>query len=282
MTKAIKNIFIPVNFSDTSDSAIYAGIAMCKRHHAALHLLHIETEKECLYLYGKKLWLSIGSLEREVTRLNQLEAHAKRIRMESNIECFFHTGKGVFHEVLATKSKDFYGDLIILQKGNSSWFDAIKRHSLSKILKNVGCPVLTIPAGKWSLSFKNIFFPLRPIFPGIKKLEAALPIIQRNKARVSLFAAWNPLKEKTTIRTASMLMQKADNILSRHHITVEKEISSTADVAKEVVRRAVEKDSDLIVISASVKKGFASIFTRSYTEKVIDSSPIPVLSVLVS
>ncbi len=103
MLRSINNIFIPVNFSEASDSAIYTGIAMCKRHHAALHLLYVESENTFIYPPGKKPGVSILMLEREMDRLNQLEAQAKRIGRENDIDCFFHTGKGVFPKVLATK-----------------------------------------------------------------------------------------------------------------------------------------------------------------------------------
>ncbi|MEJ6981291.1 universal stress protein [Pedobacter sp. P351] len=274
MTKQLKNIFVPINFSDSADSAIYAAIAMCKRHHANLHLLHVEKESIFIYPPGKTHVTFLNMLKTEVERADNLEKHAKKIQEQSNINCFFHTGTGVFHEVVATKAKDFYCDLIILQKSSSPF--SLLGNSAYEILKKVSCPVLTIPSGKWSLYFKNIFYPIRPIQSAMQKLDIALSIIKKNQAKVSIFGALKNLSEMSVVAKFS---QKVDNLLSKDKIKVETEISSSIDPAKEVVKRAVEKDSDLIIISATIKKGFTSFFTRNYTERVINNSPIPVLSV---
>lgn len=276
MTGQLKNIFVPVNFSESSDSAIYAAIAMCKRHGAHLHLLHIEPGSLLKYSPRRGLDISLSMLKPEVEEANRLEKRAQEIRETSNISCFFHTGTGIYHEVLAAKAKDFYCDLIILQKTSPPHRFPFGGHSAYKILQHVSCPVLTIPSGKWALYFKNIFYPVRPIQTAMHKFEVALPIIQINEAKVSLFAA---LKSLSEMSIAEKFIKRVDNLLSKDKIRIETEISSSNDVAKQVVKRAVEKDSDLIIISATVKSGFKSLFTNNYTQRVINSSPIPVLSV---
>lgn len=279
MSEPIKNIFIPVNFAASADHAIYAGISMCKRHGANLHLLYIERESTLIHPPGRMPGAALTLLKGEMERAAELENRARKIQEESKVTCFFHTGKGNFHEVLAKKTCDFYCDLIIIQKPASILSFSLKRHSAYKVLKYANCPVLIIPTGKWASYFKNIFFPVRPIQSGIQKLEIALPIIKKNRADVSLFAA---LKNLSEMGIAANFIQKADNLLSKNNIKVETEINSSDDIAKQVVKRAIEKDSDLIIISATIKGGFASLFSRNYTEKVIDSSPIPVLSVKVT
>ena len=278
MIRPLKNIFIPINFSYSADNAIYAAIAMCKRHNANLHLLYIEKASTFIYPSGRTAGTSLNVLKTEVERADKLEKQARKIQEENNINCFFHTGTGAFYEVLAAKSKDFYCDLILLQKSMHTTPFSFTDRSAYKILKHVSCPVLTIPPGKRSLYFKNIFFPVRPIPFGTQKLEVALPIIKRNQARVSLFGA---LKDLSEMGTTSKFIQQVNNLLSKDKIKVETEINSSNDVATEVVKRAVEKDSDLIIISATIKKGLKSLLTSNYTEKVIDNSPIPVLSVKV-
>ena len=276
MTRPLKNIFVPVNFSDSADSAIYAAVAMCKRHNATLHLLHIQKERMFLYPPVRKPWTWLDVLKSKVDKAGQLEKQTKQIQEESNITCFFHTDSGTFHEVLATKTKDFYCDLIILQKSSDMKPFSLSNHNAYNILKHVSCSVLIIPSGRWSLNFKNIFFPVRPIQSGLQKLEVALPIIEKNQAKVSLFGA---LKNLSEMSTASKFIQQLDKLLSKDKIKVETEINTSDNVAKEVVKRAIEKDSDLIIISTTIQQSFAALFSSSYTERVINRSPIPVLSV---
>ncbi|MFD2163312.1 universal stress protein [Paradesertivirga mongoliensis] len=276
MTGQLKNIFVPVNFSESSDSAIYTAVAMCRRHGAHLHLVHIEPESIFNYYPRRGLYISLNMLKPEVEEAIRLEKRAQEIRETNHINCFFHTGTGIYHEVLAAKAKDFYCDLIILQKNSHPHRLALSEHSVYKILKHVSCPVLTIPSGKWALYFKNIFYPVRPIQTAMQKFEVALPIIRRNEAKVSLFAA---LKSLSEMSIAEKFIKRVDHLLSKDKIKIETEINSSNDAAKQVVKRAVEKNSDLIIISATIKSGFKSLFTHNYTERVINNSPIPVLSV---
>ncbi len=138
---------------------------------------------------------------------------------------------------------------------------------------------MTIPTEKKYLNFKKILFPLRPATSGLDKFEIALPIIKRNKSKVLLFAPIQDNKTAIELETANDLINKADHLMRKGNVFHENEINVTQDMALEVVKKAIEKKSDLIIISASIKKGLISLFTQNYTEKVINNASVPVLSV---
>lgn len=279
MNKTIRNILVPINFSNSSEGAISTGIAMCKRHQAVLHLLHVKKESMFVYPPGKNARIASLALEAEVARLDQLELQAQRIQRENNISCFYHLGNGHFHNAVAEIAEDFYCDLIIVEKSrHSGFFYFFNSNNAYKILKQAKCPVLTIPTEKKYLNFKKILFPLRPSTSGLDKFEIALPIIKRNKSKVLLFA---PIQDNNTaiLKTANDLINKADHLMKKGNVFHENEINITQDMALEVVKKAIEKKSDLIIISASIKKGLISLFTQNYTEKVINNASVPVLSV---
>lgn len=253
---------------------------MCKRHKAALHLLFVKEENTFVYPPGKNPKLLEMILAADHATQNQLERKAKEIERDSEISCFYHTAEGPVHKAVARKATDFYCDLILLEKNSTNgFFSLLKKNSVYKILKEVSCPVLTIPSRKKALSFKKVLFPIRPLTLGLDKLEVALPIIKQNRAKVTLFSPVQKNKHSEELDIVNDLVDKADYHLSVHNVDFEKEMNFTNDKAAEVISKAVEKGSDLIIISATLNKGLSMLFQRDYTEKIVDSSPVPVLSV---
>ena len=63
------------------------------------------------------------------------------------------------------------------------------------------------------------------------------------------------------------------------NVQLERDMGATSGSAAVVVEKAIEKKSDLIIITASITKGVKSFFTSNYTEKVMNNPFVPVLSV---
>jgi len=279
MKNTIQHILIPINFSDSADAAITTGIAMCKRHHAALHLLYVKEENTFVFPPGKFARNLELVLEAEMTTLDKLEIQAKKIEKEHGLDCFFYVAEGPMNKAVASIAEDFYCDLIILEKTHKAQlFNFVKNNSASKLTDYVKCPVLTIPTETNYQDFKNVLFPVRPAPAGMGNLEVALPIIKENDSNVLLF----PLKQKENLNqqeTVSEFNSRTADLNGIGHIIIDDKVNVSVDMAQDVVRKAMEDCSDLIIVTASIKKGLKSLFTRNYTEKIIDNSPVPVLSV---
>ena len=283
MKDSFKNIIIPLNFSESSANALKTGIAMCKRHGAMLHLLHIKENKNLVFPPCKNPLILEMVLEAEVATLSRLESLAQRITAQHNIVCFFHTAEGPYYQAIPSKAKDLYCDLIIMEKNHSGkGFSLLKTNSICKVLEHANCAVLTVPHERAFPDFKNVLIPVRPLRAGLEKLRTTLPIIKKNKSSVLLFSAQKPEMKKEQRQTVDTLMQKADQLISKDDVRVEKELNVAKDMAREVVKKAIEKKSDLIVITATLHKGLKAIFTRDYTQKVIEDSPVPVLSIKIA
>lgn len=278
--KAFKDILIPVNFSESSDHAIRTGVEMCKRHQTALHLLFVSQEHNLAIPPGKNAGVFEMAVAAKVALQDEMEAQAKRIEQEHSIDCFFHTAEGVFHTAVAETADDFRCELIILQKsGSKGIFEMGQTSRIYKIIKHAACPVLTIPAKKPVLNFRKVLFPVRPLVSALEKLDVALSIIKKNHSRVLLFSAVNKRNQAAEIPLVNELTNRACYQMGINDIDIEKELNVADDMAREVVNKAVERKSDLIIITATIKKGLKALFYKNYTEKVISSSPVPVLSV---
>ncbi|HEY0896319.1 MAG TPA: universal stress protein [Sphingobacteriaceae bacterium] len=282
MAQNFKNILIPLNFSESSESAVMTGIAMCKRHQTALHLLYVKEDHNLLVPPGRNPGLFEMTMAAGVALQDELETQARSIETEHGIDCYFHTSDEDFLTAVLETTADFHCGLIVLQKTKGSGILPVaRRNSVYRILKNVDCPVLTIPPEMKVLTFSNVLFPVRPLVAALDKLEIALSIITKNNSKVLLFSALDTKNETSDADLVNELTNRAYFKMSINDIDIEKETNVSDNVAREVINKAVERKSDLIIISATIKRGLTARFYRNYTEKVIDSSPIPVLCVRV-
>lgn len=279
MVKNIQNILVPINFSKSSESAINTGISMCKSHNAALHLLQVRRKNLLPYVSGNKSSSLEIALKEEVANLNRLEAQAKKIQHENNIDCFYHISDGEFHHSVGTVADDFYCDLIILEKSCSSGLISyFNGNNAYKIVKHAKCPVLTIPSEKKLLNFKKILLPLLPNHTGLDKLEIALPIIEKNKPKIVFFAPRSESK-LSDLGTIHKFINTTDQLMAVQDVELDQESENTHDTAKGILNKALEKKSDLIIITTSVTDGLRSLFTANYLERLMNNSSVPVLSV---
>ncbi len=280
MEKKIKNILIPMNFSNSCDQAVKTGIAMCKRHGAVLHLLEIKRPQRFVYPTGKSAELIGMRLESLMDDLKFMELYAAEISSENNIDCFYHIEEGAFAKTIATVAGDFYCDLIILQQEHDdSLYGSFKHISATEVIKETECPVMTLPRNNFSKDFKSISFPVWATKSVFGKLEMSLSIIKKNDSKVMLLGA---LKTKDDAWELNMVDKLASSLLALISLTtnnVEKELDHSSGTAKRILKRASKNGSDLLVISSSLNRGIKSVFVPSYTEQIIRNSTIPVLSV---
>ncbi len=282
MAKTIKKILVPVNFSESYGNALTTAVAMCKRHVAALHLLHVKETQNLVYPPGKNPGILEMITAANAATEKNLEAEARQIEVDKGIRCYFHICEGSLVRTITDTAQRLHVDVIVLEKSKTGrMFGMMNGNEVYKVLKAVDCPVLTIPAEKRVQDFNRILFPVRPLLKGLEKLEIALPIMKRNNSRVLLFSPLTKRRKLSDLKIVNELANRANYLMGINNIDIEKEINFTDDMAQEVVNKAVEQKADLIIITATISSRLKSIFLKDYTEKIIDSSPVPVLSVKV-
>ncbi len=278
--RPIKNIIVPLNFSASANSVIETGIAMCKQHDAVLHLLQVNPEASLPNLAGKNALLMDLRLQARRDDLDTMELKAKTISETNQITCFYHISEGPFAQTVAAVANDFYCDLILLERpGTSPLSIFLKSNNAYEIVGLSNCPVLMIPDRWAKKSFNSVLFPVWPANSILDKLDVSLPIIRENKSRVTLFGSTTTRNKLSESVMVDNLIRSAYSIIKMTNKNVEREMDPTPRTARKIIRKAIEKRSDLVVISASVKRGLKHFFRRDYTEIMLNDCPVPVLSV---
>lgn len=279
MEKIIKNILVPINFSNSSDKALQIAIAMCKRHNASLHLLKTNKVNNFPYPSGKSALLIGIRLESKVAELKSIETNSIQIEENHQIKCFYHLVDGDFSKTVAETADDFHCDLIILEKKfKPARFNLQSNKEFCKIIKNSPCAVMTVSANCQHENFKSILFPVWVNRSIITKLQAASPIIKKNESKIVLLGSVKSQNDKKEVNMIGKLMCSVRSLISLTTKNIENEIEYAPSTAQSILRKAIEHKSDLIVLSANENSGFRSLFEESYNRFIIDHSIVPVLS----
>jgi len=280
MEKPIKNILIPVNFSSSASNSTRVAVAMCRRHNASLHLLRVNDGNGLRYPTGKKA-LTIGMrLESIAAERKSMESLAQRISEIHHIPCFFHVKEGDFTKTVSEVAEDFYCDLIVVEKRSPTFpFGMSFNRDVHSIIQTSPCPVMSIPGNGCHDQFKSILFPVWIRRSVLSKLRVVLPIIEKNASKVVVFGS---LKSPGNIWERQMinsLTSTARALISLSTKNVEKEVQEGPGTARSILKKAEERKSELIVISAGAEGKFLSLFKPAYERFIINNSTVPVLAI---
>ncbi|HEY1061095.1 MAG TPA: universal stress protein [Daejeonella sp.] len=280
MKKAIKNILVAINFSDSSDNAIKIGISMCKRHKAALHLLKVNKETPFPYPIGKNALLIGFRLESMMAEMKSLESYAKQLEETHQIKCYYHIEEGSFTATVARIVNIYNCELLIVEKKpDPILFNMLYSRDVSTIIKYSSCPVLVVPGSCIHYNFKKILFPFWLKKSNSPQLEVTLPIIEKNASKVVLFGAIKSNNDLNELNIVNKLMSSVYKLISYTTKNIETELENTKATAKSVLKKAAENKSDLIVISGNASKGLLAHRMQRKNRFIINNSKVPVLNV---
>lgn len=275
----IKNILFPTDFSELSNNALTTAIAMCKRHNATLHILHV-VESRFLVIpreaYNAAVYL-IPELEKSaMVRLDELSG---KIKAKNSIPVQTHLAFSNPAEAITEKAIELTCDLIVMGTHGASGFREFFIGSNSySVIKNTTVPVLTVPGKKKIDEFKKILFPVRATTGIVDKFDFVEPIMKKNNAELVILGLslkneiFNPVNRKAvTIELGRRLRIAEAAFKSVFYVC--------KNYAKKVLEIARKEKVDLIVINASLDYSWRQFFIGPYAQQVVNHSRIPVLSI---
>ncbi|CAN5604267.1 universal stress protein [soil metagenome] len=276
----LDNILFPTDFSDLAENALNTAIAMCKRHNAMLHLLHV-VENQFLVAPSD---VSISAVyvipELEQSAEENMTALRDRIKMNHTItklETYIEYGTAA--NAIRKKALEFNCDLIVMgthgASGFREFFIGSNAYSLIKITT---VPVLTVPGNKPVPDFKKILFPLR-LSKGIReKYDFIAPIIEKNNAELIIAGLSNPGEtfDKSFVEDEIKEVARA---LANNNTTYLVKYYECKNIARKVLELSEEADADLVVINASLDHNWSQFFIGPYAQQIVHHANVPVLSI---
>ncbi|WP_164849960.1 universal stress protein [Mucilaginibacter limnophilus] len=279
MKTTIKNILIPIDFSETSLNALNTSIQMAKRHDAVLHLLYVQDITNYYPELGQLV--TIDPMLDEVFEKDRylLERTATSISFEHQVKCHLHFAKGILHTVVAQHATELAADMVVIGIDPGISEKSYLEDSLVyKVLRKTTCHVLAVPARKEINSFRQVIFPVLSDEKPLAKLQLARSIIEKNNAAVYVVG----IVKKHDLGILKSLRELSDRIrmrLSRFAGKATKGSIYSLSPAKDINVISREENAQLIVIEGKTKRNLKEFFFGNFTQRMIRNARTAVLLV---
>ncbi len=269
----MKNIIIPVDFSEQSEFALQTGAILAKKHNATLHVLHMLELSDAL--------ISISNNQSQTEMLFMLQLAKKNFDsfldkdyLEGvNVEPVIKKHK-VYKEVDAV-SKELNADLIVMGSQGITLQDGIFAGSnAEKMVRNSKTPVLIVKTKPDNFSLDNVVLATDMGLDSVDAYIKAYKLLTVLGSKINLVYVNRPnngfmsSKEFNKKAQAFGMAGGSDNVKFIAGYSIEDGIIQYAD----------EIDADALVVITNARKGLNHLLRGSVSENLANHSRRPVMT----
>lgn len=276
MKTEIKTILVPTDFSELSKNALRVAVKMAQRHEAKLIVAHTVHTYYMIDRGGKQV---IGS---ETVQENRDNAKLKLDELRTSI----HEKDNIHIETKISSESilDSINDLIMTEKvdiivmgtsGRQKMKQFILGSNSYNVLLNANCSVLLIPKKFKKTSFKKILFPVRVNHELDQKADLSVLLAEKNNGGINLLGVGD-LDQMADVKKDYIEMKKNLMLKSADY---ESEFQLSHDNAEVIIKAAIEKKSDIIILADEDEDSWKSFMADNFFKKMINGTDIPLLIV---
>ncbi|MDZ4668956.1 MAG: universal stress protein [bacterium] len=180
---------------------------------------------------------------------------------------------------LAKSFVDSESDLMILPLINESpEKGVVNAVEANKLIDNIERMVLTVPCGSKVFKLDKIVVPIDSSFETRQKVPYAVAMAKAFGSKLYVIGVSNDKGKDAEVLIKNYLRQVILNIEEKG-VSVTSEIRLGGNPTNQVLDYANELDAGMIVIMTEQETNITSFFSGKYSQQMIKSSAIPVLSI---
>lgn len=280
-TLKIKQILVPIDFSEASLQALDTAAAMAKRHTATLTLLHVIQDNFMAHGHFDILPVTSPQIEIIGDKTDMLLRQiAQSLAAEWGIEVRAETVPGFVASEICLSARRNAADIIVMSTHGASGFrEFFMGTNAYAVVRQAPCPVLTVPPNRKWTSFSRILFPVRNTPGALHKYDFLRNIIRHNQA--TLLVLGLPGKHRAPVpdwlETQVRQLEKElrdDDVLWQLRM-----VEYSAHAAAQVLKIAEQENMTLIAVTANLDYGISDFFSGPYTQQIVHHARVPVLCI---
>ena len=279
MNYKIKNILVPIDFSDIANNALEVALAMATRHNAAIHLLHMVQ----LQLFAGTAGMGspaqglLNTMMDDAVR--NIQTHKTAILQQYQLEINTQVEGGNVAVGISNVIINKAIDLVVMgTHGTSGWNEFFLGSNAMATIKVSSCPVLTIPPSFKKRTFDSVLYPIRNVAGVVEKYDYAKPIIEKNDATIHLLGVAQLDDDNEAGILSNSLLAVRDAML-HDNAYISYETHQCENIAQKILEVAHKRNDDIMIITATLDKAWYNFFSGSYTQQIVNHAKIPVLAV---
>lgn len=301
----IEKILVPTDFSGHSEEALKAALQLKGDFGAQLTVLHVFDVSEMLGLgwtvYGESLEAEVISRMESDARKALTEFVKKAGASEEEVTTLVARGRPFVEAVRLARNEN--ADLIVMgTHGRKGIEHLLMGSNAEKVVRKAHCSVLTIKRleerKKPPFPASKILVPTDFSLTSERAMSMALKLAQKYQAHILLLHIFADLKVQEAIQWTEYLPTPQTELELEEGIRRRAEEEMNAFIAKfpvgdvkvttrissdvphkGIVETALKENADLIVMGTHGRSGLNYLLMGSTAEKVVRTSPCPVLTV---
>jgi len=287
---ALKNILFLTDFSEPSQTALPFALALAREYGAVIHALHILLPEPYSYATPETTAAALDAQE-DTAREEMQRVDAELSGLPHQVTLV--RGVSVWEQV-EQAIRDTDADVIVLGTHGRTGAQRLLLGSVAEeIFRHSEVPVMTIGPGvrkgmHSGARFRRVLFPTDFSAESLAGAPYAISLAQENEARLTLLHVVPAPKRESETALAAAAVSVA---MHRLHDMVPPEaelwcrpetVVEFGEAAEQILRTAVARDADLIVLGVRSAKGHetgAAHFGRAIAHTVVAAASCPVLTV---
>jgi nucleotide-binding universal stress UspA family protein len=280
-------ILVPTDGSDPATAALEHALDVAADRGATVHLLHVaDTKEPSLTRLGTDV---VDVLEREGT---EIISEAADLAADRGVSVSRHVVQGDPPEVIVeSATADEFEFVAMGAHGRRGLGDYVLGSVTDYVVNRAAVPVLTVRAADDATHpypYADVLVPTDGSDHATAALERGSEVAARHGARLHLLSVVDELPEvldAESIQLSDQLEENVQEVLDEAEATARRAgvddvrtTVATGSVPREVTSYAESEGIDLVVMGTHGHTGLDRHLLGSFTERVIRTSPVPVLT----
>lgn len=269
----MERIIVPIDFSEESIKGLELAIIYANKFFCDIQMVHVQSKKHGrLQVHFENQYNQIVESFEEI-----ISDYKTKLNGVSRLTYIIKTGS--VHEEIVNQANAFDDSIIICStNGTSGLSDYILGSNAHRIIQSTNKPVISVYSSKYIGELKRIVLPIDISKETREKVPLTAAIAKAFGAEVHILQVSTSdsegIKNKLDIYAATVrkyLDQEGINHKTSY-IVGDNITDITIEYAKSI-------DADLISIMTEQTSALSNLILGSYAYQMLNSSPIPVLSV---
>jgi nucleotide-binding universal stress UspA family protein len=278
MSELLKQILVPVDFSEQSLIALGQSYNLSRLNKAELTLLHvIDDERFAMITSIFKSSLNQENEYEDVMR-DKLKTLANDVSSKTGIKVSFRIEYGKVYDKIVDIAKEIDALFIVMGTNGSVGLKKFIGSNALRVIRESICPVITIKGKNHRNGCRNIVLPLDLTKETKEKVNKAIELAKYFGSSIRIVSI-NDDDDEFIQNKLKRQLSSVTSFIAERGVEHTAEIIEGSDIGEKVVEYANSIDADLIMIMTQEEMYWTSFFIGSAAQEVINSSEIPVLSI---
>jgi len=274
----MKNIIVGIDFSETSLNALEHAVSLSLRLKSKLTLLFVVSrDAQLLDEIDKDKKSNIVDIVGK--KMQELVVQCQRVLPKNNVQHKIRIGK-VAQEMNAEAKEQGDALIVVGTHGCSGFEELFIGSSAFRIINQSDFPIITIRGGvDIYRDLTSILVVIDDTRETLQKLKVAAPLAKAFNAKVEIMGFY-PAQFKDIKETINAYVHRAEVYLTERDVRFTSTFVENPEKIKAVLNFAKEKEVNLIIVMKEVELNGENVFVlANFSEKIVNRSPIPILTV---